>query len=57
MAAGWFGEPASWTRITDTINLVFTVIFMMEFVLKLAALGRGLHPSTFQLNLSLSGHT
>ena len=40
LALSWYGQPEQWISILNKLNLFFTFIYTLEFVIKLLALGR-----------------
>jgi voltage-dependent calcium channel T type alpha-1I len=39
MSSEHYGQPAAWRQTQEILNLVFTVLFTLEFILKLTGLG------------------
>ena len=38
LALSWYGQPEEWITILNNFNLLFTLIYTLEFVIKLFAL-------------------
>jgi uncharacterized membrane protein len=42
LSMSWYGQPDYYNSTFDTLNLVFTVIFTLEFFIKVAGYGKRL---------------